>query len=151
MASTKWGIEVQGLNRIKRAFKVLGETDAPFLREALGKGGQMLRVGVASRAPGSMAARTGFVGVQGTGTALRATIKVKHPGAARMEFGRKPKPYKKGRPRPGYRYRGQRARPFIGIKAGDATIGAVKPDITRMLTAAWQSEWQRLASGSDAP
>src|SRR3990167_808178 len=99
MAKTQaWKIEVRGATSLHKALQILGETDAPFLREALETSGQLLRAEAAQRAPAGIAQTVASVGVKGKGAQLRALIRVKHPGGKSMEFGRQ------------YYYRGYRGR-----------------------------------------
>ena len=155
MAAVKWGVEVSGVNRLKRAMKVLGETDAPFLRTALTQGGQVLDQETGARAPGGIAQTVAFVGIKGTGATLRAVVTVKHPGAKAMEFGRT-KYYRgytgkgKGSRKRGTAFKaspGQKARPYLGVKKYDHAIGASKPRVQKLLTDAINATWESVAGG----
>ena len=86
--AVKIGLEVTGAKAITRALRFLAEDNAPYLREAMERVGQAYRWNVAKRAPGSMAQKTQFVGVSGKGARLSAVVKINHPGANPMEFGR---------------------------------------------------------------
>lgn len=154
MAVAKIGIEVKGATALNRAMKALGETDAPFLGQAIDDGGKLLQGAVRPRAPGGMASKVEFSGVKGSGANLRALVKVKHPGAKSMEFGRT-KYYEaftgrrqKATGRKVTR-RGQQARPFVGVRNMDRAVGAVKPDIQVLIERAYTKEWDRLAGGPD--
>jgi hypothetical protein len=149
------GIQVTGATALKRALKAVGETDAPFLRQALDESGNILSDATRSRAKGSIAGTVHMTGVQGVGGALRATVEITHPGAKAMEFGRHTY-YKgfKGRQQKatGQKFRasrGQQAKPFVGVKEGGQAVGASRPDIERKLTDAMTHEWERLAGAPD--
>lgn len=164
-----WGIEVTGTNELRRAFKTLGEKDAPFLRDALDKAGRILESEAAKRAPGGIASGVGFAGVKGVGASIRAVVRIKHPGARSMEFGRVWY-YRKagtgvagiGNNRPGSKRAkgsiktksnrnrvggGQKARPFLGIIEGDQAISASHDRVANLLTDAYAAEWDRIGKG----
>lgn len=153
-----WGIELNGARQLNRALKALGETDAPFLREALEESGELLRKAAARRWPGSSGGRVRFAGVRGgKGHTLRAVVAMDHPGARSMEFGRF-NYYRGFRGRAvkatGQRFavpagRGQKPRPFLGIVHGDAAIAEVKEDVGRLLGAAINAEWERIGAEGD--
>ena len=153
--TVKWGIQVEGATALKRALRVLSETDAPFLREALTESGQLLRGAAARRAPGGIANKVDFVGVKGSGGTLRALIQIKHPGGMAMEFGRSLyyRGFTKRRMKAtGRRFRaspGQKARPYLGITKGDAAIGEVGERIKRLILQAIQDEWERIGREGD--
>ena len=148
-------IKVAGAKALKRALKVLGETDAPFLREALEQSGKLLRAATAKRAPGSIAAAVAFAGVKGTGGALRAPLKIKHPGAIPMEFGRVH--YYRGftgrrQKATGQRFKaspGQKAKPFLGVVSGGGAIAEVRDEVEKLIRVAFEREWERIASEGD--
>ena len=149
----KIGIEVTDIKPLKRALKVLGETDAPHLRGALEIGGRKLRSAGASRATGGIGSAVTFAGVKGKGGAIRAVVQVKHPGSTSMEFGRT-KFYRgytgRAMKATGTKFkssRGQKARPYMGIKKGDQAIGEVRDDVRRLLGDAIEREWQRIGAG----
>lgn len=153
--AVKIGIEVKGAKAIGRAFKLLGETDPPFLREALTEGGQLLEGATRSRAPGGMAQKVDFVGVKGKGAQLKATVVVRHGGAKSMEFGRLYY-YRGFRGRAmkstGQRFRsgrGQKAKPFVGIITGGQALGQVEAKVKDLITTAFEKEWERIAGGPD--
>lgn len=153
--AVKIGIEVKGAKTLGRALKVLGETDAPFLREALTEAGQLLEAATRGRAPGSMAQKVDFVGVKGKGATLKATVVVRHAGAKSMEFGRVN--YYRGftdrrMKVTGQRFkssRGQKPKPFVGIIAGGQALGQVEPKAKELIIGAFAKEWQRIAGGPD--
>lgn len=156
MAGTvKIGIEVSGAKALGRALRLLGETDPPFLREALDEAGHLLEGATRSRAPGGMARTVDFVGVKGKGATLKATVVVRHAGAKSMEFGRLY--YYRGftgrsQKATGQRFRsgkGQKARPFVGIMDSGHAMGAVKDDARRLIETAFEKEWDRIAGGPD--
>lgn len=149
------GIEVTGAKAITRALKVLGETDAPFLKDALEESGHLLERATESRAPGGMAQKVAFVGVKGRGATLKATVVVRHAGGKSMEFGRLYF-YRGYRGRAmkatGQRFRsskGQKAKPFVGITRQDQAIGAVAPEVRQKIETAFEREWERIAGGPD--
>jgi len=148
-------IEVHGVKSLTRVLKALAEDDAPFLRKALEEAGALLEREIESRAPGSMPATVTFRGVTGSAPRLRASIRVKHPGAKSMEFGRSWY-YRdfmgRAQKATGQRFRaspGQRPKPFIGIIKGDAAVGAVRPRLEQIINEAIEAEWHRLGAGED--
>ncbi len=139
------------MTRLNAALRILGEKDAPFLREALDDVGQRFAGEVRARAPGGIAAKAKYRGVKGSATGLAAKGVDDHPGARSMEFGRvwyyagyKGRNVKSGRK---VRRTGQKARPFMGIIAGDKAYGAVQPYARERLLEAVNREWERLGSG----
>lgn len=148
-------IKVEGANRLKRAMRLLSEAEAPFLKAALEEGGELLADEAGGRGPGRIGQSVSFVGVRGAGGALRALSRATHPGARSMEFGRTT--YYRGftgrqQKATGTRFkaaRGQKARPFVGIKRSDAAIGATRPRIAALLSEAIAAEWARVARGPD--
>lgn len=148
-------IEVTGANKLRRALKVLGERDAPYLREALTDAGELLASETRRRAPGGIARTVDFTRVTGKGATQRATVVVRHPGAKAMEFGRSTyyrgftgrRMKLTGTP---FRSRGQRARPYAGVIKGDQAIGAVAARAREAIETAIEREWERIAvRGSD--
>lgn len=152
MAASTISIAVEGDKQIKRALKALGETEAPFLKGALDKGGRMLGQAAEGRVHHSIAASMQYAGVKGVGGALRAVGTFKHPGARSMEFGRTY--YYRGftgrrQKATGHKVKvsgGQKARPFVGIKRGDAAIGQVREPVQRLIREAIDAEWTRIGS-----
>ncbi len=147
-------IEVRGARSLIRALRLMQDVEAPFVREAMEESGQLLTGAARGRAPGGIAQTVDFIGVRGSGARIRATVKVRHPGAKSMEFGRRK--YYRGftgrRQRSGQAFQaspGQRARPFVGIRRGDAAVGAVKNDVGRKLIQAYEREWARVAGRGD--
>lgn len=154
MPAVKIGIEVKGAKALTRAMTTLGEVDAPFLREALDDSGQILETAIRSRGKGRIGASTRAQGVKGSGGALRAVVTVDHPGAKSMEFGRKNyyRGYTNRRQKStGQKFRssrGQPARPFVGVKGGQA-VGASEEPIKKKITDAIEKEWDRITSQGD--
>lgn len=169
MAATPWTIRIEGLTDTRRAFKALGEADTPFYLAALNHSAEITRAAIAARAPGSMAGKVDLVGIRGDGINASAVIRVNHPGADSYEFGRrfwyrgftyggglgqrgvrpgrKPKGIQKGT---GVRFQsspGQAEKPFVGVKAGNAAIGAVAPRVHAMMVDAIEREFARVANG----
>ncbi|HXG36523.1 MAG TPA: hypothetical protein VNL15_06115 [Dehalococcoidia bacterium] len=149
-STASWNIQLTGHKRLKKALRVLGEREAPFLKAALEEGGGLLRGAAAARATGGISSAVQFVGVQGSGGAQKAIIRVKHPGARSMEFGRKMY-YRGFRGRQmkatGQRFRanrGQQARPYMGIIKNDAAIGQVGPQVKQGIEQALEREWERI-------
>lgn len=153
MPTSAISIEVRGQQALVRALRLFEDAEAPFLREAMNDAGQLLERAAESRAPGGIANRVEFVGTRGSGPRIRALIKVRHPGAKSMEFGRKKfyRGFVNRRQRStGQAFQaspGQRPRPFVGIRRGDHAIGAVRDDVERRLKRAFEQEWNRVAAG----
>ena len=154
MASARIDIRLEGANRLKRAMRLLSEAEAPFLKAALEESGELLAGEAEGRGPGRIGRSVSFVGVRGTGGALRSLSRATHPGARSMEFGRTT--YYRGftgrNQKSGTKFkaaRGQKARPFAGIKNGNAALGAVKPRVEALLSEAIAAEWERVARGPD--
>lgn len=148
------GIEIQGIKQLSRALRALGETDAPFLREALDRSGRQLAGAIRRHADGGIADAVEFRGVKGGASALRAALRIKHPGSRSMEFGRvwyyrgySGRAVKETGSR--FRARGQKAKPFIGIVRGDAAIGEVGDEIQADLAQAFEDEWERIGAEPD--
>lgn len=137
------GIQVEGAKQLQKALRVLGEKDAPFLKEALETSGRMLSREAGSRAPGGIGRAVKFTAVRGKPSGLRAIVNVKHPGSRSMEFGRK----WYGRPRRRVA-RGQQARPYMGIIRGDAAVGATNDEVKRLISDAFDKEWERIGAES---
>lgn len=149
MARTSVKVEVSGFAALKMQMKALEEMDAPEIAAALGRASSIADREVRGRARGSM---TGLVTTK-PGKKLGAAIVlgvVKHPGAKAMEFGRTQ--YYRGftgrSQKSGTKFkasRGQKARPFVGIKKGDAAMAAMKGPIERELVAGVKAVWNRRA------
>lgn len=153
-----WGIQVENLPRFKKAIKLLGDGNAPFLRAALNDAGQVADTEVTHFAPGAIASTVVFAGIKGAGANSKAIVAVKHPGARPMEFGRtyyyrgwtgKPrgKGYIKGSGQRFKAARGQQPRPFIGIKNQDHAVASMAPKVTKLLGDAITQEWERVLGG----
>lgn len=146
--TSTWKIGLSGRKQLVKALTALGDADAPFMREAFNEAGHMLLGAVRSRAPGSMAGRTDFIGVRGArANTLSAGIQTDHPGAKSYEFGRHY--WNVGGVRT-YHTPGQVARPFYGIKEGGAAIGAVTDRVTELLLKATEKEWERIGAEPEA-
>lgn len=144
-------LDEDSLTRLRRAFRVLGEEQAPFLRDALDEAGRELAAVAASMAPGSIGSRVEYRGIRGKGVAIRAVGVVRHPGARSMEFGRhwywtgyKGRNMKSGRK---VRRKGQAARPFLGVISGGA-MAVVAPKARQRLLDAIEREWDRMLGGA---
>lgn len=157
-----FGVEFKNINRFKRAMKLIGDGDAPYLRAALNDAGEIADDEVSHFAPGALASAVAFTGVKGSGANSKAVIKVRHPGARPMEFGRtmyyrgwtgKPRGrgYIKGHGGTKFKVaRGQAARPYVGLRNKDKAIESMSPKVTKMLGEAVQKEWARvLGSGGE--
>lgn len=156
-AGVTWGIQIEGAGALKKALRVLGETEAPFLKAALDESGKLLEDAAARRAKGGIAGGVSFRGVRGKGGGLRAVVNIKHPGARSMEFGRF-NYYRGFRGRDvkttGHKFhvgpgKGQRPQPFLGIVKGDAAIAEVQQPVTEKLQKAFADEWERIGAEGD--
>lgn len=154
----KTGIVVTGIKPLAAALRVLGETEAPHLVEALTEGGQMLHRAARSRARGGIGAQMEAVGVRGKGGAIRYVIRSRHPGARSMEFGRIwfYRGYTGRNVKSGTRFKvgalgsaGQHPRPYLGVVRGDAAIGETSEPIARLLLQAIEAEWERIGAAGD--
>jgi len=165
MAVAKWSIDVPGVTSLNSAFKALeGFEDLPYAREALLRIQGMAVAAVNARAPGSLAGKAVARPIRGRGTAMYAGVKVNHPAAKQVEFGRKwyyrgftkTGPIVGGRRTAkrgdikgsGFRFRstGTPERPYVGIKHGGHAIGAIGPESREIMAAALAREWERLAA-----
>ena len=148
-----WKIDVDGVTELRKALRVLAERDAPYLRAALEESGRELEHAAERRTHASIASTIDFAGVKGTGTGLRAVVRIRHPGGRSREFGRSfyYRDYTGRQQRAtGRRFRsspGQRAEPYLGIVRGDAAIAEVAGSIERRLGAAINAEWERIGAG----
>ena len=152
--TSTWAIETSGVADVTRAMRILAETDAPFVRAALGKSGELLRNAAIKHTHPSIASKLEFVGVQGKAGSLRAVVRTKHAGARSREFGRKwyYRGYNGRAMKSGQRFkvaegRGQKAQPFLGVIKGDKAVADVKPEVERLLTQAFEDEFERIANG----
>lgn len=149
-SQARWNIQVEGADRLLKKLQILGENDAPFLREALEAGGELMKDAASGRAPGSMASKFQGPKVRTYSGSLRALVEVKHPGARSMEFGRFH--YYRGYSgravkATGTRFKsspGQKAQPMFGIVKGDAAVGAVGGRVKELLERAITAEWEKL-------
>lgn len=164
--------EVRGLTTLLRGLEVLGQEDAPFLREALGDIGERLAGEIRQRGRPSIVRRIEIgepkVGKLGKGPYVYGAVV--HPAAAVFEFGRQwwwrgRAPGRIGNNRPGFKrqrgafkrygYRvkywpGWRGEPFVGIRDGGHAIGAVRPWALERLSQAVRKEWERIAQEIEA-
>ena len=136
--------------RLDKALRVLGETDAPFLRAALEDVGSRFASEIRSRAPGGIAGQVGQPVIKGKLGQLKSVGAVRHPGSRSMEFGRVW--YRSGYTVVNHKFvggtkvkrRGQTARPFVGVIKGDAATAATQPYARERLTEAVEREWDRI-------
>lgn len=153
--ASSWGITVEGLPQLRRAFKALEEfDDLPYARAALERVQDMAVREINQRAPGSLKGKATGYAIKGEGTSMKAPVRVAHPAAKSTEFGREWW-YRgftgRAQKRTGKRFKsspGLPARPFIGIKAGGHAIGAIAPKAAEIMAEALAKEWQRLAGES---
>jgi len=165
-------IKVEGVNKLAKALSVLGETDAPHLRDALAAIGRQLEGEIRARGRPSIVARIEQLPIRGSGVGIRLPMAVVHPAAATFEFGRQwwyrgRGDGRIGNNRPGSKRRegvfrrygerikyhpGMAPRPYVGIVNGDQAIGAIQPEARRLLEQAIAREWERIAAagGDDA-
>lgn len=147
-----FGIPVDGAAQLQKALRVLAEPDAPHLRTALARSGQVLQHAAARRAKGGIARAVDFAGVVGSVSGLKAMVKIKHKGARSMEFGRK------------YYYRdytgrrqkatgrrvahapGQKAVPFMGIINGGGALDDAREPIRKLIMTGIEREWNRIGA-----
>lgn len=168
--NVKFGIQVEGLDALKRALKLFDEPNPPFLRAALQEAQMIVADAAEARAPGGIKKSLFVRPLRGKGAMTMAPITIKHPGARSMEFGRvwyyKARPGTEGKignNRPGskrqkrsivaastkVRRSGQKARPYIGIVNRDQAIGATHDKVQELLRDAVAKEWARLAEGAN--
>lgn len=160
-------VEVQvrtaGILGVKLGLSALLNPKLPFLEPVMVKSARILADEVRARAKGGIRASVRGGYFRRVGAQLHATVSVSHPGSRSMEFGRQ-RYYRGmvGNNRPGSKRergsvkrtgrkfispRGQASRPFIGIKHGDAAIGASKVRIEELLAAEILAEWERRGMG----
>lgn len=145
-------VDQKSLRQLTGALKALGESNAPYLREALDDAGQRFTSEVRRRARGGIAAKVRGKGVTGKGTALRFRGVVAHPGARSEEFGRVWywRGYRgRAMSATGRRFRvgagkGQKARPYLGVMKGDAAIGATVLFARQRILRGVDDEWSRI-------
>lgn len=150
-------LDPKTLKGLKAGLKAVGDVEAAPFREAMTDSGRHLTHAVESRAPGSMGSKTEFQGLnKGAGANVRALGAVKHPAAVAHEFGRTKWPYGytqhgKGSAQ-GAKTRthkpGQVARPFVGLKAGNAAIGESRPYVEKRLLEGIAETWTSLGETS---
>lgn len=153
----KLQLDERALRNLRAALRAVG-TDSPEIREAFEEAvDSVLIPALRSAAPGSMGRRVkrGVVSKAALGTSPRVNIKVRHPGAASYEFGRKywyrgwkgrarGKGSIKGSGASTFRSRrGQRARPWVGVQGGGA-LAAARPQLISALEGAIERTWRRL-------
>ena len=165
-----WGIRVDGLPELRRAFKALEEfDDLPYAREALLHVQGMAIGEISKRAPDHLKGKAVALPIRGEGTTMKAPIKVEHPSSKTFEFGRhywykdfsrggiigpvknrranaRAKGYMKATGKRFYATPGQKATPYIGIKSGGHAIGAIAPEAAEIISRALAKEWSRLAN-----
>lgn len=142
-------VHVEGIDRLKRIFRRISESDAPYLKAALHEGGLVLQREGSRRTHPSIA-QSVELKMRGTKAAtFKAAVIFKHRGAKSREFGRKYyyRRFTKRRQKSGERFAsnpGQTAQPFLGIVHGGGAIEASAPRIKELLTVAIDKEWDRL-------
>lgn len=150
------GIEVSGAKALTKALKTLGQKNAPFLRLAFAVLGHQFATEVEHRAQGGIARTVAFAGVKGGGARVSAVVKVSHPGAASMEFGRTlyyegyTDRHMKATGRKKRASRGQRPQPYMGVIRGDQAIGVMTPRAKAFLERAIEAEWDLITAAGDA-
>jgi hypothetical protein len=155
----KIDLPAEDLRRLQRLVRAVG-ADAPEVREAFeGAVDGVLIPMLRAAAPGSMGRKISRtkIGQAKGGSAPRTTVKIRHPGAAPYEFGRK-KYWRgwKGRARGRGAYErlggrpfrsaiGQRPRPWIGVKGG-GVLAAAKGPMASSIEAAVERALKRLGA-----
>lgn len=151
-------IDTTGAKGIKLGLQALAHPKLPFLEETIGQAAKIFSGEIRSRARGGIAQKVKGGYARHKGAQLMATVSVSHPGGRSMEFGRihyyrkfkgnnrpgSPRP--KGSMKQGQKFsvaRGQRERVFIGIRKGDAAIGAAQPRVEELFANAILAEWER--------
>lgn len=170
-------IDVSGARALQRAMQRLGQTDAPFIREALEDVGGQLAGAIRAFGRPSITRRIEQDAVRARGVGSTLPMAVVHPAAAVFEFGRQwwyRAPAQRagrrgwdgriGNNRPGSKRRpgvfkkfgerikyhpGMPARPYVGILDGGHAIGAVQPFARERFLQAFAQEWERLAAEGD--
>lgn len=143
------------VTKFNKALKTLGETDAPFIKDAVEDSGQFFTNRVRGHAKGGIASAVAFVGTKGQGASVRAIGVAKHPAAAPMEFGRTN--YYRGfkarqQKRTGQKFKaspGQKAEPFVGIKTGDQATAETRPYARERILDGFAKEWDRILGGGE--
>lgn len=138
MAASKTKLELEGFKEFSKMLRKLGAPEAPFLRKAWEVVGRRFVREAAGRARGRIGQSIEFRGIAGRRASLKARVRANHPGSSSQEFGRVF--YYRGftragrgrgqQKRTGTQFRsspGQRAKPYMGIKAGGSAIASVGP------------------------
>lgn len=159
--------QVEGAQRIQRALQVLGDTEAPFIRQALLDVGQQMTVAIRAVGRPSITRVIESGDVVARAGGFRLPMSVVHPAAAVTEFGRQWWYRGRGDGRIGnnrgaskrrkgvFKRYGERikyapgmpARPYVGIVDGGHAIGAVQPFARQRFLEAFEREWERIAAG----
>lgn len=156
MASPTLRIEIDGVNQLKRALKVLSDPDLPFIRPALEDAGELLAREAGARA-GKIGRAVGFAGLRGgaLGT-VRAVVEIRHPAGASFEFGRSHyyTGYTGRNQKSGRKVRvsgGMKPRPYLGIKydTEGGAVAATRDEIGELLSRAFSLEWDRIGLEGD--
>lgn len=146
MARAGVSIELHGFTAMKKRLTALEELDAPEITASLERISRLADGEVGRRAPGSMAAKVSTKPAKKLGATI-TTGTVKHPGAKAMEFGRTTyyTGYTGRNQKSGTKVQrsGQKPRPFVGIKAGDQAMSALREPIAGELTDGIQAVWNR--------
>lgn len=156
-------IDTTGANGIRLGLKVLAHPKLPFLHDTMEQAARIFGNEIQARAPGGIARKVRAGYVREKSGQILATVSVSHPGGRSREFGRVHY-YKgfKGNNRPGSKRakgamkrgqvfkatRGQREKVFIGIRRGDAAIGASEARVTELMNNAILAEWERQGKGA---
>lgn len=153
MAAPSLRIQVEGVTQLKKALKVLGDPDLPFIKPALEKAGQMLAQEGARRA-GKIGGAVAFTGLKGDALgSVRAVVAVKHPAGTSFEFGRTHyyRGYTGRKQKSGAKFTvpaggGMKPRPYLGIKFDQQSgaIAATREPIGELLGEAFSKEWDRI-------
>jgi hypothetical protein len=151
-------IPAEQYRRLTTLLRVLGETDAPYLRQALSEAAQLMAEEVERRAPSVV--RPTIRAVEARTATAGARVDVGHPATKVLEFGKRKVRTLRPRARkalygPGMRHPVRRVRwgpirprPFIGIVDRGHAIGAAQPRIQEMLARAIEVEFERMAGGA---
>lgn len=153
MAAPTLRVEIEGVNQLKRALKVLADPDLPFIKPALEDSGELL-AREAGRRAGKIGRAVGFAGLRGGALgSVRAVVEIKHPAGASFEFGRSHyyTGYTGRNQKSGQKVKvsgGMKPRPFLGIKydTQGGAIEATREEIGEMLTRAFYLEWERIGA-----
>jgi hypothetical protein len=164
MAAGQAGVRIEvdkrSLQRLDKALRILGEDRATWIRDAWDDVGAHFAAAVRRRAPGSMRPTVEYRGLGRSGTlgGIKASGRVKHPGARSMEFGRgfywtgyrvvgrgTRRRFEGGRR---VRRTGQRARPFLGVMSDPGNpqhaTGDVTPYARERLARAASEMWEHI-------